>query len=319
MHARVLRYLDEVVRRGSIRKAAETLHLTPAAVNQQVLNLEAQVGMPLFDRLPRGMQLTSAGEIMVAAVRRSQRDFDNALNQVEDLRSLRRGHVNVGVSQSTAEFLLPQVIAGVMESHPGLTFNVRTGNGESLLRWVANGEIDVAYCLRRTAPPGVQESRSWPQQLGVVTAPGHPLAAHREGLPLKDCLDHRLMLMAPDMELRTVLDGLSPRMQRLGRPVVESTSVAMVRRLVATSDAVTFLMPENVAASVQSGELSWIPLTDAGARLHTCLYERVGWTTPVVMGLFLDALQQAVLGLVAGLQPQAPAAKPARKRRAAAG
>ena len=57
------RCFDEVARRGSLRKAAEALHLTAAAVHQQVLNLEEQVGMPLFDRLPKGMRPTTAGEI----------------------------------------------------------------------------------------------------------------------------------------------------------------------------------------------------------------------------------------------------------------
>ncbi len=162
--------------------------------------------MPLFDRLPRGMQLTSAGEIMVAAVRRSQLDFDNALSLVEDPRALRRGHINLGVSHSSAEVMIPEVIETVLDSHPGLTFSVRSGNGESLLRWVANGEVDVAYCLRRPMPPGVEEVRAWPQHLGVVTAPGHPLAQSRKPLRMRDCLDYPLMLMATDMELR-VLDA----------------------------------------------------------------------------------------------------------------
>src|SRR2546427_7102394 len=70
--SQAFRCFDEVARRGSVRKAAVTLHLTAAAVNQQILNLEAQVGVPLFDRLPRGMQLTTAGELMLAAVRRSR-------------------------------------------------------------------------------------------------------------------------------------------------------------------------------------------------------------------------------------------------------
>ncbi len=292
--SQAFRCFDEVARRGSIRKAAESLHLTPAAVNQQILNLEAQVGMPLFDRLPRGVQLTSAGEIMLASVRRSQRDFDNALTQVEDLRSLRRGHVNVGVSHSTAEYLLPQVIERVLTTHPGLTFSVRAGNGESLLRWVANGEVDVAYCLRRPPPPGVHEVRSWPQPLGVAMAPEHPLARERTSLGIRDCLDHRLVLMAPDMELRTVLERLNPRLQRLGRPVVETSSVAMASRLVQGSDAISFLIPESVAHQSEAGSLVWRPLSDAGAQLHTCLYQRVGYTTAVAMGLFLEALESAL-------------------------
>lgn len=288
------RCFDEVARRGSVRKAAETLHLTAAAVNQQILNLEAMVGMPLFDRVPRGMQLTSAGEIMVASVRRSQRDFDSALSQVEDLRALRRGHVNVGVSHSTAEYLLPQVIESVLKSHPGITFSVRSGNGEALLRWVAGGEIDVAYCLRRTPPPGVEEVRALPQHLGVVMAPDHPLTRSDRLLRLRDCLEYPLVLMAPDTELRIMAERIDARLSRMGRPMVETSSVPMVRRLLTGSQAVSFLVPDNVVGEVEAGSLTWIGLEDAGARLHSCLYQRSGYSTAVAMGVFLEALESAV-------------------------
>ncbi|MBX3611148.1 MAG: LysR family transcriptional regulator [Hydrogenophaga sp.] len=291
------RCFDAVARRGSVRQAAESLHLTAAAVNQQILKLEALVGTPLFDRLPRGMQLTSAGEIMIAAVRRSQRDFDSALAQVEDLRALRRGHVNVGVSHSTAEYLLPEVVESVQRHHPGITFSVRSGNGETLLRWLANGEIDVAYCLRRAPPPGVEEVRSHPQQLGVVTAPGHPLTAGSRRLRVRDCLDQPMVMLSPDMELRTMLNRIEPRLARLGRPLVETTSVPMVRRLVAGSHAVGFLIPENVTQEVADGALVWVPLDDAGARQHSCIYQRSGYTTAVAMGLFLGALESAVVDI----------------------
>lgn len=292
--SQAFRCFDEVARRGSIRKASETLHLTAAAVNQQILNLEAVVGTPLFDRLPRGVQLTSAGELMIAAVRRSQRDFDNALSLVEDLRALRRGHINLGVSHSSAEHMIPEVIETVMDSHPGLTFSVRSGNGETLLRWVANGEVDVAYCLRRPAPPGVEEVRAWPQHLGVVTAPGHPLAQRSGPLRLRDCLDYPLVSMAPDMELRVLADRIDARLARHGRPMVETSSVPMVRRLVARGDAVAFLIPDNVAQDVDEGRLAWRGLDDAGARLHSCLYQRTGYSTAVAMGVFLGALEAAV-------------------------
>jgi DNA-binding transcriptional LysR family regulator len=292
--SQAFRCFDEVARRGSVRKAAESLHLTPAAVNQQVLNLEAQVGVPLFDRVPRGMQLTVAGEILVAAVRRSQRDYDNALSQVEDLRALRRGHVNLGVSHASAEYVVPEAIETVMASHPGLSYSVRTGTGETLLRWVANGEVDVAYCLRRPPPPGVEEVRAWPQRLGAVTAPDHPLARGGRPLRLRDCLDHPLVLMAPDMELRVMADRIDARLQRQARPLVETGSVPLLRRLVARGEAVGFLVPDTVVQDVDAGRLAWTALEDAGARLHSCLYQRAGYTTAVAMGTFLEALEAAV-------------------------
>ena len=56
--------------------------------------------------------------------------------------------------------------------------------------------------------------------------------------------------------------------------MVETTSVPMVRRLVATGDAVGFLIPDNVAEDVENGVLAWVALEDAGARLHSCIYQR---------------------------------------------
>lgn len=288
------RCFDEVARRGSIRKAAGTLHLTPAAVNQQILNLEAMVGARLFDRIPRGMLLTSAGEIIIASVRRSQRDFDSSLSQVEDLRALRRGHVAVGVSHSTAEHLVPSVIARTMASHPGLTFSVRSGSGEQLLQWVAGGEVDVAYCLRRAVPPGVEEVRALAQHLGVVTVPDHPLVSPARRLRLRDCLDYPLVLMSPDMELRRVLERIDPRVTQRGRPVVETSSVPIVRQLVATGGVIGFVLPESVEAETTAGTLRWTPLADPGASLHSCLFQRSGYTVSVSMAVFLDDLERAV-------------------------
>ena len=291
------RCFDEVARRGSIRKAADTLHLTAAAVHQQILNLEEQVGTPLFDRLPRGMQLTSAGEIVVAAVRRSQRDFDSALSHVEDLRALRRGHVSLAVSHSSAEQLVSDVIRVAVARYPGVTYGVRSGSGENILKWVANGEADIGFCLRRKPPPGVEEVRRFPQQLGVVTPPGHALTALGRAPRLRDCLDHPLILMTPDTELRAMVDQIDHREHRKARPMVETSSVAMVRRLVRSGVGIGFLIPENVAEDVAAGVLAWQGLADPGAWSHDCLYQRSGQSTTVAMGMFLEFLE-AQLGVI---------------------
>ncbi|WP_454901938.1 LysR family transcriptional regulator [Variovorax gossypii] len=304
--SQTFRCFDEVARRGSVRKAAEALHLTAAAVHQQVLNLEEQVGTPLFDRLPRGMQLTTAGEIMVAAVRRGQRDFDNALAQVEDLRSLRRGHINLAVSHSSAEQLVPEVIEAAMKHYPGVTYSVRSGSGENILKWVANGESDIGFCLRRKPPPGVEEIRAFPQHLGLVTPPGHPLTVASKLPRLRDCLDHPLILMTPDTELRAMVDQIDHREHRKVRPLVETSSVAMVRRLVAGGTGIGFLIPENVAEDVERGTLVWTGLADAGARSFSCLYQRAGQTTAVAMGMFLQFLEAALLAIEKRFERQAP-------------
>jgi DNA-binding transcriptional LysR family regulator len=287
------RCLDAVARRGSVRKAAEALHLTAAAVHQQILNFEEQVGTPLFDRLPRGMKLTAAGEIVLASVRRAQRDYEQALAQVEALRTLKRGHVSLGVPHASAELLLPRVLQAMHADYPGISFDVRTGNGEALLRAVAGGEVDIAFCLQRMAPPGVEQIRAWPQQLGAVVAPDHPLAQRAGKLRLRDCLAHALALPAPDMELRAMVDRIASRERQLLKPVVQTTSVAMIRTLAADGGLVGLLVQENIFQDVEAGRLRWLPLADAEAQSAIGLYQRLGQRAAVATGVFVQYLDRA--------------------------
>ena len=68
-HLRFLSYVDEVARVGSMRQAAERLHIAPSAVNRRILDIEEELGTLLFERLPRGVRLTSAGELFVIYIR----------------------------------------------------------------------------------------------------------------------------------------------------------------------------------------------------------------------------------------------------------
>ena len=71
---RLLRYLDEVARLGSIRKAASRLNVASSAINRQILALENEIGAPIFERMPRRLRLTSTGEVLIAHVRETLRD-----------------------------------------------------------------------------------------------------------------------------------------------------------------------------------------------------------------------------------------------------
>ena len=120
-------YLDAVARAGSIRKAAEKLHVASTALNRKILEIESDVGTPLFERLPRGVRLTSAGEVLIAAVRRSMADMRSAESQIEQLRGLVRGTVRIGCAESVAIDLIPDTIAQYQQTHPGVQFQIAAG------------------------------------------------------------------------------------------------------------------------------------------------------------------------------------------------
>ncbi len=99
LHSRLLRYLDEVVRSGSIRQAAEKLNVASSSINRQILELENSFQARIFERLPRGLRLTSAGEVLITHVRQPLRDHDQVQMQILQLQGLRRGIITVATHE----------------------------------------------------------------------------------------------------------------------------------------------------------------------------------------------------------------------------
>lgn len=107
---RLLTYVDAVARHGSIRKAADALSVASSALNRQILDLETDLGTALFERLPRGVRLTAAGEVFLAYARQAISELKAVESQVEQLRGLVRGQVGVAAVELVAGELLPSAI-----------------------------------------------------------------------------------------------------------------------------------------------------------------------------------------------------------------
>src|SRR5262245_32575950 len=123
-HLRVLHYVDEVARAGSIRKAAERLNVTSSAVNRRIMDLEEELDAKLFERWPRGVRLTAVGEMFVRYVREQAADVERVKSQIEELKGLRRGVVRIACSQALALDFLPREIADFRARHPLVAFEV---------------------------------------------------------------------------------------------------------------------------------------------------------------------------------------------------
>ena len=140
---RVLTYVDAVARFGSIRKAAEALNIASSALNRQILDLETDLGAPLFERLPRGVRLTSAGEAFLVYARLVISELKAVESRIEQLRGLVRGQVSVAAAESVAGELLPSAITEFQATHPYVRFHVRIGAPEELVEALAADQVDL--------------------------------------------------------------------------------------------------------------------------------------------------------------------------------
>src|ERR1700752_2507991 len=147
-HLRFLRYVDEVASAGSIRKAAEQLHVTASAVNRRVMDLEEELGAPRFELRARGVRLTAAGELFVRYIREQSGDVERMKSQIEDLKGLRRGTVRIACSQALALDFLPREIRAFRKRPPLVSFAVKVSDREQAMAALATYQVALTLVFR---------------------------------------------------------------------------------------------------------------------------------------------------------------------------
>ncbi|MGO7283500.1 LysR family transcriptional regulator, partial [Rhizobium ruizarguesonis] len=144
LHGRALRYIDEVARQGSIRKAAKTLHVAASAVNRYILELEEELQAPIFERLPRGLKLTSSGEILIQHIRETLQAHQRMRAQIQSLKGLNRGEVVLATMATLAAGRVAEIVAAHREKHPQVSLRIMVGDRTTVAEMVALGQADLA-------------------------------------------------------------------------------------------------------------------------------------------------------------------------------
>lgn len=259
--SRFLRYFLVVGRSGSIRRAADELNVSASAIDRQILNAEAEIGMPLFERLPAGLRLTAAGEVLMAAGLRWQKGLGDALRQLEDLRGLKRGHVEIAVNQALAHSLLPQAMARVRGRYPGISLGLAVMEDEAVRVAVAQGRVDFGLCfepesIRDLTVHGFAQAR-----LGVVGPQGDALA-RGASLRFSALADEPMILPAAPLAAHSqllVLQGAA----KLGlRKVASVDNVSAMLALVRAGLGLGMITDLEVDGALEPLGLQFTPISD---------------------------------------------------------
>ena len=238
-HLRILSYVDEVARAGSIRKAAEQLNVTASAINRRIVDLEDELGAPLFERRPRGVRLTAAGEVFVDYLRKQKADVERVKSQIEDLKGLRRGTVRIACSQALALDFLPRAINEFRKTHSKVEFDVKVVDHVHAMAALAAFEVDLVLVFRPPFLANFQPLMTLEQRVVAVMAKSHPLAARRK-LRLSDCAAYPVALPERLIGGRQLLDEVAARTGLNFNIAAESNSFEMLRGLVSHAGLISF-------------------------------------------------------------------------------
>src|SRR5215470_10325059 len=238
-HLRILQYVDEVARSGSIRKASEQLHVTASAVNRRIADLEEELGTPLFERRPRGVRLTAAGEVFVNYLRQQDSGVERMRSQIEELKGMRRGTVRIACSQALALDFLPREIAEFRTRHPLVSFEVKVLDHERAMTALADYEVDLVLVFRPPFLPNFQPLMTLEQRVVAVMSAAHPLAGRRM-VRLRDCANYPVALPERSLGGRQLLDQVSARSGLTFQIAAESNSFELLRGLVIHANLISF-------------------------------------------------------------------------------
>ena len=249
-HLRLLNYINEVARTGSIRRAAEQLNLTPSALNRRIQDVEAELGTAIFERLPRGVRLNAAGELLIRHIRNQIADMGRVRSQIEDLSGFRRGTIAIASSQALAYDFLPSMIAAYRAEFPLVEFDLQVRDHGEALAALLEFEVDLAMVFRPEPMRDFQIIASAEQRLVAIMAEDHPLAA-KPMLRLRECAEYPLAMPAQRYGGRQLLEEAAARSSFRLHPVVQSNSFEFLRNYVRFEKAITFQIAIGAPASIR--------------------------------------------------------------------
>ncbi|MCK9908174.1 LysR family transcriptional regulator [Microbacteriaceae bacterium K1510] len=294
LHARILVYLDEVARLGSIRRAATRLNVASSAINRQILALETQLGAPIFERMPRRLRLTATGEVLIAHVRETLKSHQRVTAQIEALKGLKRGEVTIATMNGIAAGPLPSFIDSIMASHPRVHIRVKVVPLDQIPNAVLTGDADIALGYNYPITPGLRVVASHDVHLGAVVAPNHPLTKRRPAW-LADCLEYPLVIGDRSMTIRPIVDMAFTRAGLPLHPTIETNSIEFMSRIARAGRAVSFLNPVDVDVHTARGELVFIPFHDLNVEPVTMkLAVRARGTLDAFPSVLVEELRQAM-------------------------
>ncbi len=260
------------------------------------MDLEEELETPLFERRPRGVRLTAAGELFVHYVREQTADLDRVRSQIEDLKGLRRGTVRIAASQALAMEFLPREIAVYRSRFPLVQFDIQILDHNRAMQSLAEYEVDLVLVFRPPYLPNFRPLMTLEQRLVAILPSSHPLASQSR-IRLRDCVHYPVALADSGIGGRQLLDEALSRRNLRFNIVAQSNSFEFLRHLAMRDNVISFQIAIGAPSDESRGIVTRnIDERDA-PRADLVLGQLNDRNLPVASAKFAEQLLQAMMVL----------------------
>lgn len=272
--SRFVRYFHATSHFGTMRRAGDELHVSPSSIDRQILSIEEKLGVSLFERLPSGLRLTTAGELVLYRISRWQKEMRLLQTQIEELKGLHRGHISIAFVEGIVEWA-SSVLAEFHQRYPNISYDIQVHGADKVARLVATNTVDIGLSINPSIMSGLNIISSIEFRMGIIASPRHPLAKN-ESIRLSDCIDYGFIIPDTSLALRGVIDHLMATSNININVAAISNSLQTIKKLVSQDMGLGLATYIDVANEVERGELYFIPLMNKNIHpslLSLCLSE----------------------------------------------
>jgi DNA-binding transcriptional LysR family regulator len=247
MELRHLRTIVAVARHQSLTKAGDELFLTQSAVSQQIRRLEEELGVEVFHRTSRRVELTAEGRVILGYAQRVLAEVEGLHSELEEITGLLSGELRIGGVYPTGPYDLFAMLADFRAAHPGVAVHMVEDTQDDTLAALRADELECAFIAHDPDTLGDEFAASllWTDELVVALAVGHPLAAEErvsfDQLASEDLIAYREnSAIRRRLERKMADHGIAPRNAFI------CTEMAAVRALASRGLGLA-VMPRSVA------------------------------------------------------------------------
>ncbi|AMC99449.1 LysR family transcriptional regulator [Halomonas chromatireducens] len=261
LNPRALAYLNEVIRRGSLRRAAAHLNIDPSAISRQLKQLEEDLGVRVCERYGGGMRTTAAGKLLVKHFHAQRSAEEAVLSQLVALQGVARGEVRIAVGEGFIADLIDAPMNAFMNAFPGIEVEIRMAGVNEAMSLLKDSEVDLALLYAPPVDPSLHCHVETRQPLDLIVPPDHPLLELVRPLTLRDLANWPLALMDNPFGMRQMVNMVAHQERVHLKARLHTNSVAVLKNFVRSGIGVTFMPELSVLDEIQRDEIRHLPLS----------------------------------------------------------
>lgn len=286
-----LQTLCEVAKWGSFTRAADALGYAQSSVTTQIQKLEEQYGAVLFERFGRRMQPTQAGEVLLQYARQILALQAEAKAQLSQQQT---GTITIGTIETLAAFYLPPLLQTFRSTHPGITIALQSGNEESIVQAVKEGQCDLGLILDQVSlDPELVCMPLRKEEFAIIARPDSPYSPLPE-ITIQELANASFILTEEGCTYRALLLQALRQSGTAHQVVYEFGSIEAIKRCVMCGLGIAFLPRITVQEEVEQGKLQAIPLTHTSNLYTQAIYLERKWRSHAFQNL-LDLMSPSTL------------------------